>query len=87
MLRALEKETTLTHFRGVGVATLAREGQSQKKKSHPHVNYQWIRAPSHGSTGNLRVGGTFSYVTALACERGDIDPPKVCEGCLMFQRS
>ena len=29
MLRAPEQETTLTHFRGVAVATLAREGQSR----------------------------------------------------------
>ena len=61
MLRALEKVTTLTHFRGVDVATLARKGRSQKKNSHPHVNYRWIRSPSNGSIVIYRWGGIFLF--------------------------
>ena len=75
MLRALEKETTLTHFRGVDVATLAREGRSHKKKSLSHVNYQWIRATVHGSIGNLRVDGIFSFVTGLFVREWRHRPP------------
>ena len=86
MLRALEQETTLTHFRGVAVATLGRQSCQIRKNHGSTVNYQWIRDSSRTGRHHTCIRSKFSKMTELACERGDIDTPKVCEGCLLFRR-
>ena len=85
--RAPEKETTLTHFRGVDVATLARQLCHLRKFA---ADAGVVRARPGGITDPLVIySGSviLFYLTALAPESGDRDPPKVCEGCLLCERS
>ena len=84
MLRALEKVTTLTHFRGVDVATLARKGWSQTKNSSPPVNYDKERRRLRFPSIIYEWWWIFALRPPVSCESGNSDTPKARGGCLLF---
>ena len=64
MLRALEKVTTLTHSRGVDVATLARNGLSQSKEQRNVVNSRRKPEAPLAFYENSQRFFAFGFVTA-----------------------